>query len=166
MTALSLLTRTNSFGTPSWKCSSDTSASEAVSHCRAILSWESTRHGPMSTFMITNAFPMFPNPIASKKENKHEKPNTLWAYFTQWIMVAHSSDNSNTVKPCSHMIRGPGLNREVLKIADIKLFRIAKTKSDCKEFQKDLSKLPEWATKWQMQFYVRKATVQCGACCG
>ncbi|XP_066465945.1 solute carrier family 2, facilitated glucose transporter member 9-like isoform X2 [Tiliqua scincoides] len=42
-----------------------------------------------------------------------------------------------------------------LKFADdTKLFRVVKTRSDCEELQKDLSRLAEWAAKWQMRFNV------------
>ncbi|CAM4478491.1 unnamed protein product [Lepidochelys kempii] len=44
-----------------------------------------------------------------------------------------------------------GVNREVAKFAnDTKLLEIVKTKADCEELQKDLTKLSDWATKWQM----------------
>ena len=53
-----------------------------------------------------------------------------------------------------------GISSEVAKFADdTKLFRVVKTKRDCEELQKDLSKLGEWAEKWQMRFNVKKCKV-------
>ncbi|CAM5159894.1 unnamed protein product [Natator depressus] len=53
-----------------------------------------------------------------------------------------------------------GVNSEVAKFADdTKLFKIVKTKADCEELQKDLTKLSDWATKWQMKFNVDKCKV-------
>ena len=53
-----------------------------------------------------------------------------------------------------------GINSEVAKFADdTKLFHVVKTREDCEELQKDLSKLGEWATKWQMRFNVAKCKV-------
>ncbi|CAM5132666.1 unnamed protein product [Eretmochelys imbricata] len=53
-----------------------------------------------------------------------------------------------------------GVNSEVAKFADdTKLLRIVKTKTDCEELQKDLTKLSDWATKWQMKFNVDKYKV-------
>ncbi|CAM5156358.1 unnamed protein product [Natator depressus] len=53
-----------------------------------------------------------------------------------------------------------GLNSEVAKFADdTKLLKIVKTQADCKEIQKDLTKLGDWATKWQMKFNVGKCKV-------
>ncbi|CAM5115522.1 unnamed protein product [Eretmochelys imbricata] len=50
-----------------------------------------------------------------------------------------------------------GLNSEVAKFADdTKLLKIVKIQADCKELQKDLTKLGDWATKWQMKFNVGK----------
>ncbi|CAM4607019.1 unnamed protein product [Lepidochelys olivacea] len=49
-----------------------------------------------------------------------------------------------------------GVNSEVAKFADdTKLLKIVKTKADCEE----LTKLSEWATKWQMKFNVDKCKV-------
>ncbi|XP_066473251.1 zinc finger protein 614-like [Tiliqua scincoides] len=49
-----------------------------------------------------------------------------------------------------------GLSSEEAKFADdTKLFRVVKTRTDCEELQKDLSKLTEWAAKWQMRVNVR-----------
>ncbi|CAM4598511.1 unnamed protein product [Caretta caretta] len=53
-----------------------------------------------------------------------------------------------------------GVNSEVAKFADdTKLLEIVKTKADCEELQKDLTKLSDWATKWQMKFNVDKCQV-------
>ncbi|CAM4639967.1 unnamed protein product [Lepidochelys kempii] len=53
-----------------------------------------------------------------------------------------------------------GVNSEAAKFADdTKLLKIVKTQPDCKELQKDLSKLDDWATKWQMKFNVDKCKV-------
>ncbi|CAM4653692.1 unnamed protein product [Lepidochelys kempii] len=53
-----------------------------------------------------------------------------------------------------------GVNSEVAKFADdTKLLKIVKTKADCEELQKDLTKLSDWATKWQMKFNVDKCKV-------
>ncbi|CAM4625917.1 unnamed protein product [Caretta caretta] len=53
-----------------------------------------------------------------------------------------------------------GVNSEVAKFAkDTKLLKIVKTKADCEELQKDLTKLSDWATKWQMKFIVDKCKV-------
>lgn len=51
------------------------------------------------------------------------------------------------------------------KFADgTKLFSTGKTKGDCKEFQKDLSRLIEWAVKQQMKFCVNKCNSGTGWC--
>ncbi|CAM5106410.1 unnamed protein product [Eretmochelys imbricata] len=53
-----------------------------------------------------------------------------------------------------------GINSEVAKFADdTKLFKIVKTKADCEELQKALTKLTDWATKWQMKLNVDKCKV-------
>ncbi|CAM4676294.1 unnamed protein product [Lepidochelys kempii] len=53
-----------------------------------------------------------------------------------------------------------GVNSEVAKFADdTKLLKIVKTKADCEELQKDLTKLSDWARKWQMKFNVGKCKV-------
>uniref|UniRef100_K7F105 Reverse transcriptase domain-containing protein n=1 Tax=Pelodiscus sinensis TaxID=13735 RepID=K7F105_PELSI len=53
-----------------------------------------------------------------------------------------------------------GVSSEVVKFADdTKLFRIVKTEADCEGLQEDLTKLSEWATKWQMKFNVDKCKV-------
>ncbi|CAM4509126.1 unnamed protein product [Lepidochelys olivacea] len=54
-----------------------------------------------------------------------------------------------------------GVNSEEAKFADdTKLLKIVKTKADCEEqLQKDLKKLSDWATKWQMKFNVDKCKV-------
>ncbi|CAM5105037.1 unnamed protein product [Natator depressus] len=53
-----------------------------------------------------------------------------------------------------------GVNGEVAKFADdTKLLKIVKTKADCEELQKDLTKLSDWATKWQMKCNVDKCNV-------
>ncbi|CAM5131339.1 unnamed protein product [Natator depressus] len=52
------------------------------------------------------------------------------------------------------------VNSEVAKFADdTKLLKIVKTKADCEELPKDLTKLSDWATKWQMKFNVDKCKV-------
>ncbi|CAM4644795.1 unnamed protein product [Lepidochelys kempii] len=53
-----------------------------------------------------------------------------------------------------------GVNSEVAKFADdTKLLKIVETKADCEELQKDLTKLSDSATKWQMKFNVDKGKV-------
>uniref|UniRef100_A0A8C3IBY2 Reverse transcriptase domain-containing protein n=1 Tax=Chrysemys picta bellii TaxID=8478 RepID=A0A8C3IBY2_CHRPI len=53
-----------------------------------------------------------------------------------------------------------GVNSEMAKFADdTKLLKIVKTKADCEELQKDLIKLSDWATKWQMKFNMDKCKV-------
>ena len=53
-----------------------------------------------------------------------------------------------------------GISSEVAKFADdTKLFWEVKTGRDWEELQKDLSKLGEWAAKWQMHFNIRKCKV-------
>ena len=53
-----------------------------------------------------------------------------------------------------------GINSEVAKFANCtKLFQVVKTRRDCDQLQKDLSKLGEWAAKWQMCFNIRKYKV-------
>ncbi|CAM5175590.1 unnamed protein product [Natator depressus] len=53
-----------------------------------------------------------------------------------------------------------GVKSKVAKFADdTKLLKIVKTKADCEAFQKDLTKLSDWATKWQMKFNVDKCKV-------
>ncbi|CAM4413494.1 unnamed protein product, partial [Caretta caretta] len=53
-----------------------------------------------------------------------------------------------------------GVNSEVEKFADdTKLLKIVKTTEDCEELQKDLTKLSDWAKKWQMKFNVDKCKV-------
>ena len=53
-----------------------------------------------------------------------------------------------------------GISSEVAKFADDrKLFWGVKTRRDCEEFQKDVSKLREWVVKWQMCFNTRKCKV-------
>ncbi|CAM4370492.1 unnamed protein product [Caretta caretta] len=48
-----------------------------------------------------------------------------------------------------------GVNSDVTKFADdTKLLKIVKTTADCEELQKDLTKLSDWATKWQIKFNV------------
>ncbi|CAM5136677.1 unnamed protein product [Natator depressus] len=53
-----------------------------------------------------------------------------------------------------------GVNSEVAKFADdTKLLKIVKSQADCEELQKALSKLGDWATKWQMKFNIDKCKV-------
>ena len=53
-----------------------------------------------------------------------------------------------------------GISSEVAIFADdTKLSRLVKTRRDCEELQKDLSKLGEWVAKWQMCFSMRKCKV-------
>ena len=42
---------------------------------------------------------------------------------------------------------------------DTKLFRVVKTREDCEALQRDLSKMGEWASTWQMGFNVAKCKV-------
>uniref|UniRef100_K7F1Z4 Reverse transcriptase domain-containing protein n=1 Tax=Pelodiscus sinensis TaxID=13735 RepID=K7F1Z4_PELSI len=53
-----------------------------------------------------------------------------------------------------------GVSSEVVKFADdTKLFRIVKPEADCEGLQEDLTKLSDWATKWQMKCNVDKCKV-------
>ena len=53
-----------------------------------------------------------------------------------------------------------GISSEVAKFADdTKLFQVVKTRRDCEELRKNLSKLGEWVAKWQMHFNIRKCKV-------
>ncbi|CAM5167759.1 unnamed protein product [Natator depressus] len=53
-----------------------------------------------------------------------------------------------------------GVNSEVAKfVDDTKLLKIVKSQADCEELQKDLTKMGDWATKWQMKFNVDKCKV-------
>ncbi|CAM5087761.1 unnamed protein product [Eretmochelys imbricata] len=53
-----------------------------------------------------------------------------------------------------------GVNTEVAKFADdTKLLKIVKSKANYEGLQKDLTKLGDWATKWQMKFSVDKCKV-------
>ena len=53
-----------------------------------------------------------------------------------------------------------GVSSEAAKFADdTKLFKVVTTQRDCEELQRDLSKLGEWASKWQMWFSVSKCKV-------
>ncbi|CAM4541138.1 unnamed protein product [Lepidochelys olivacea] len=52
------------------------------------------------------------------------------------------------------------VNSEVAKFADdAKLLKIVKSKADCEELQRDLAKMGDWATKWQMKFNADKCKV-------
>ena len=53
-----------------------------------------------------------------------------------------------------------GVTSEVATFEDdTKLLKVVKTQRDYEELQRDLSKLGEWASKWQMWFNVSKCKV-------
>ena len=84
--------------------------------------------------------------------------------FSQWREVRSGVPQGSVLGPVLFNLfindMESGLSSEVAKFADdTKLFRVVKTRRDCEELQKDLSKLEEWAAKWQMRFNVGKCKV-------
>ncbi|CAM4470707.1 unnamed protein product [Lepidochelys olivacea] len=81
--------------------------------------------------------------------------------FSEWRGVTSGVPQGSVLRPILFNLfinnLEKGVNSVVAKFADdTKLLKIVKTKADCEELQKDLTKLRDWATKWQMKFYVDK----------
>ncbi|CAM5084504.1 unnamed protein product, partial [Eretmochelys imbricata] len=84
--------------------------------------------------------------------------------FSEWRGVTSDAPQGSVLGPILFNLfindLEKGVNSEVEKFADdTKLFKIVKTKADCEELQKDLTKLSDWATKWQMKFNMDKCKV-------
>uniref|UniRef100_A0A452HI16 Reverse transcriptase domain-containing protein n=1 Tax=Gopherus agassizii TaxID=38772 RepID=A0A452HI16_9SAUR len=84
--------------------------------------------------------------------------------FSEWRGVTSGVPQESVLGPIQFNLfindLEKGVNSEVAKFADdTKLLKIVKAKADCEELQKDLTKLSDWATKWQMKFNVDKCKV-------
>ncbi|CAM5077649.1 unnamed protein product [Natator depressus] len=84
--------------------------------------------------------------------------------FSEWKAINSGVPQASVLGPVLFNIfindLEKGVNSEVAKSADdSKLLKVIKSQTDCKELQKDLSKLGNWATKWQMKFNVDKFKV-------
>ncbi|CAM4645910.1 unnamed protein product [Lepidochelys kempii] len=84
--------------------------------------------------------------------------------FSEWRGVTSGGPQGSVLGPVLSNLfihdLEKGVNSEVAKFADDpKLLKIVKTKADCEELRKDLTKLSDGATKWQMKFNADKCKV-------
>ena len=84
--------------------------------------------------------------------------------FSQWREVNSAAPQGSVLRLIifNLFINGLelGVSSEVATFADdTKLVKVVKTKRHYEEFKRDLSKLGEWAFKWQMQSNVSKYKV-------
>ncbi|CAM4652894.1 unnamed protein product [Caretta caretta] len=84
--------------------------------------------------------------------------------FSEWRGVTGGVPQGSVVGPILFNLfindLEKGVNSEVAKFADdTELLKIVKTKADCEEPQKDLTKLSDWATKREIKFNVDKRKV-------
>ncbi|CAM5151637.1 unnamed protein product [Natator depressus] len=84
--------------------------------------------------------------------------------FSQWKDVNSEIPQGSVLGPVLFNIfindLTSGLNSEVAKFADnTKLFKIVKSKADREGLQRDLTKVGDWATQWQMIFNIDKCKV-------
>ena len=85
-------------------------------------------------------------------------------HFSQWRVVSSGVPQGSVLGPMLFNLfindLELGLSSEVAKFADdTKLFRVVKAREDCEALQRDLSRLEEWASMWQMRFNVAKCKV-------
>ncbi|CAM4557507.1 unnamed protein product [Lepidochelys olivacea] len=88
----------------------------------------------------------------------------IYGKFSEWRGVTNGVPQGSVVGPILFNLLvndlEKGVNSKAAKFADdTKLLKIVRTKTDCEELQKDLTKLSDWATKWQMKFNVDKCKV-------